>query len=357
LELLGEVIVPAMSSSVRCVLLIAIFISAAGLSPGKQAGGPADFVRSTADDWASSSAGEFATQTNGPVQYYNRLRVSPQKSDGLDPAILLALTVCCSPFIVYLYKRSRHWICAGCGSYAPNPSQVCDSCRARFETEEIGHGAEQQHHAETSRQRGFQEKECGQKPRSLEDLQGLTADAFRGLITSLFTRDGYKVSRRKGYGEFDMALQMPGSNDVVQNIRCKTNIGPPVIREFYKSMRQAEAQHGFVITTAAFTHSAREFADGKPITLIDGQYLLAWISWAASDREPPRTEQSDREFNPYEVLGVSSGASKDEIRSAYRGLVAKYHPDKVAHLGDEFEAIAREKALAINRAFAMLNRS
>jgi len=61
-------------------------------------------------------------------------------------------------------------------------------------------------------------------------------------------------------------------------------------------------------------------------------------------------------FNPYEVLGVPQGASKDQIRSAYVDLIARYHPDKVSHLGQEFQAIAKEKTLAINRAYKLLTR-
>ena len=71
-------------------------------------------------------------------------------------------------------------------------------------------------------------------------------------------------------------------------------------------------------------------------------------NWRRGDQTPCGS------FNPYEVLGVSQGASREEIRSAYRELIARYHPDKVAHLGQEFEAIAREKTLAINRAYEML---
>ncbi len=51
----------------------------------------------------------------------------------------------------------------------------------------------------------------------------------------------------------------------------------------------------------------------------------------------------------YRVLGISKGASKDEIRKAYRKLAAKYHPDK--HQGNPLKELAEEKFKEINEAY------
>lgn len=53
----------------------------------------------------------------------------------------------------------------------------------------------------------------------------------------------------------------------------------------------------------------------------------------------------------YAVLGVTSEAEFSEIKKAYRKLSMQYHPDKVAHLGDEFKGVAEEKMKEINAAY------
>ena len=65
-------------------------------------------------------------------------------------------------------------------------------------------------------------------------------------------------------------------------------------------------------------------------------------------------EEARRTFDPYVILGVPRLASQDEIKRAYRSMMAKYHPDKVSHLGGEFQEMARVRAEAINRAYEML---
>ncbi|MBU0674569.1 MAG: DnaJ domain-containing protein [Proteobacteria bacterium] len=56
----------------------------------------------------------------------------------------------------------------------------------------------------------------------------------------------------------------------------------------------------------------------------------------------------------YDILGLQSGASMEEVKKAYRALSMKYHPDKVNHLGSEFRTVAEEKMKEINVAYQQL---
>jgi len=56
----------------------------------------------------------------------------------------------------------------------------------------------------------------------------------------------------------------------------------------------------------------------------------------------------------YDLLSVGPGASADEIKKAFRREIARYHPDKVQHLGTEFQEIAAVRASELTEAYRIL---
>ncbi len=47
--------------------------------------------------------------------------------------------------------------------------------------------------------------------------------------------------------------------------------------------------------------------------------------------------------DPWQLLGIAPGMSLSEARKLFHAQLAQYHPDKVAHLAEEFRALAEER--------------
>jgi len=65
----------------------------------------------------------------------------------------------------------------------------------------------------------------------------------------------------------------------------------------------------------------------------------------------PPSDNRNALKDPYEVLQISRGASQEAIKTAYKELAGKYHPDKVLHLGEEFQSLAEERFKEIQEAY------
>lgn len=65
----------------------------------------------------------------------------------------------------------------------------------------------------------------------------------------------------------------------------------------------------------------------------------------------------DAEPDPYQVLGVPSEASRQEIKAAWRQLVRDTHPDRMMARGVPEEAIklAEKRLIAVNRAWEVID--
>jgi hypothetical protein len=82
-------------------------------------------------------------------------------------------------------------------------------------------------------------------------------------------------------------------------------------------------------------------------------------SYAEHEPEPEPAFEPEPEpaVDPWKVLGIPRGTSKDEARRAFRALVAQYHPDKVAHLAPEFQELAERKTRELLQAWEQLEQS
>jgi len=57
----------------------------------------------------------------------------------------------------------------------------------------------------------------------------------------------------------------------------------------------------------------------------------------------------------YDHLELPPTASAEEIKKSFRALIARYHPDKVQHLGKEFQDMAADRAAGLTEAYRILS--
>lgn len=58
----------------------------------------------------------------------------------------------------------------------------------------------------------------------------------------------------------------------------------------------------------------------------------------------------------YKILEIETTVSNEEIKRAFRKMAVKYHPDKVHHLGPEFQKSAHDKFKTINDAYEQIKK-
>lgn len=69
---------------------------------------------------------------------------------------------------------------------------------------------------------------------------------------------------------------------------------------------------------------------------------------------PPLSTREQRLITAREILRVSGTAGVEEVKSAYRTMMKKYHPDIYAASRPELRGFAEEKAKQLNQAYALL---
>ena len=58
----------------------------------------------------------------------------------------------------------------------------------------------------------------------------------------------------------------------------------------------------------------------------------------------------------YDILEILPDVTDEEVKKAYRRLAVEYHPDKVAHLGEDIRKSATEKFQTLNEAYEQIKK-
>lgn len=128
--------------------------------------------------------------------------------------------------------------------------------------------------------------------------------------------------------------------------------------EIVYEMRKAMLQLKLMLFFSALAGVIRVLINGDAVRELAEESVREERKANDRAREANSSSRSGRErsapLNPYDVLGVSPGDSKDAVLKAYRQLALKYHPDRVANLGEELRALANRKMQEINWAYSVL---
>ncbi len=137
----------------------------------------------------------------------------------------------------------------------------------------------------------------------------------------------------------------------------KTYDVPPVCRQIRRNMDIASRRSLLhLLWRIAWADGALHPAEESLLARIaaDLGISAAEARAIASMAAPGKTSTPDSD---YAILGVSPSATDAEVRSAYRKMAMKHHPDKVAHLGPDVQRAATEKFRTINEAWERIKNS
>lgn len=79
--------------------------------------------------------------------------------------------------------------------------------------------------------------------------------------------------------------------------------------------------------------------------------IAKYMGIASSDFQSIKAMFIQETDSAYKILGIDANATDDDVKKAYREMAKKYHPDKVAYLGDDVRKSAEEKLQEVNEAY------
>ena len=113
-----------------------------------------------------------------------------------------------------------------------------------------------------------------------DEINYIGGAEFEKCMANFLRRQGYAVEETPLSGDQGVDLVLPdfdGKRVVVQLKRYTRPVGNVAVQATFAGMAHYRAEEGWIITTSAFTKSARELAKSTRVRLIDGKELADWL--------------------------------------------------------------------------------
>ncbi|MGE0090491.1 MAG: TerB family tellurite resistance protein [Bacteroidales bacterium] len=99
-------------------------------------------------------------------------------------------------------------------------------------------------------------------------------------------------------------------------------------------------------------------ADGQTSKseLITIESIANYMGISSKDFESIKSMFVPETDSAYKILEIEPSAADEDVKKAYRKMAVKYHPDKVSHLGEDFQRAAKEKFQNVNLAYEKIKK-
>lgn len=84
--------------------------------------------------------------------------------------------------------------------------------------------------------------------------------------------------------------------------------------------------------------------------------IAGYMGISSKDFESIKSMFVEDVESSYKILGITKSATDEEVKKAFRKMALKYHPDKVSHLGEDFQQKAKEKFQKVNDAYEKIRK-
>jgi restriction system protein len=107
----------------------------------------------------------------------------------------------------------------------------------------------------------------------LAAVRAMPWEKFSNLVSAAYRKRGYEVEPARD-NAFDFVLRQAGRITLLQCRRWKVSqVGVGPLRELHEALDRHDAYNGICLAAGSFSEAAREFAAGRPLSLLEGSDL------------------------------------------------------------------------------------